>query len=159
MSAPCSEKAKGPEPLGSSPFRWCEWGDLNSMGVVLCNHDGMKSLCLHGFAMMGNHMVRVGFRVSVTNLLPAACPDALCGICPRAERNVRNEVVQHGGPPGYSKILRTYSEIAPKRCVGLWIVGIPPLCRVLWRCLRVFQLRLLRNTPKLLRMVPNRRAG
>lgn len=29
MSAPCSEKAKGPEPLGSSPFRWCEWGDLN----------------------------------------------------------------------------------------------------------------------------------
>lgn len=43
------------------------------MGVVLCGQGDVESLCLLGFVMTDNHMVRVVFRVPVTNLLPAAC--------------------------------------------------------------------------------------
>lgn len=57
MSAPCSGKAKGPEPLGSSPFRWCEWGDLNSMDVVSINHDVVETLILLGNSIRLNHVV------------------------------------------------------------------------------------------------------
>lgn len=111
MSAPCSEKAKGPEPLGSSPFRWCEWGDLNSMGVVLCGQGDVESLCLLGFVMTDNHMVRVVFRVPVTNLLLAACPSALCGICPRAER----EREKRGLAAAVGRrVTPKYSELTPK---------------------------------------------
>ena len=67
MSAPCSEKAKGPEPLGSSPFRWCEWGDLNSMNIVSFNHGVAETLILPGCAALLSHVVLVFSRI----LLPS----------------------------------------------------------------------------------------
>ena len=63
MSAPCSEKAKGPEPLGSSPFRWCEWGDLNSMNDVSFNHGVAETLTLPGCAVLLSHVVFVFSRI------------------------------------------------------------------------------------------------
>uniref|UniRef100_UPI00259A61B2 hypothetical protein n=1 Tax=uncultured Bifidobacterium sp. TaxID=165187 RepID=UPI00259A61B2 len=77
----------------------------------LGHYRDVESLCLLGFVMTDNHMVRVVFRVPVTNLLPAACPGALCGICPRAER----EREKRGLAAAVGRrVTPKYSELTPK---------------------------------------------
>ena len=116
MSAPRSEKAKGPEPLGSSPFRWCEWGDLNSMNVVSFNHGVAETLTLPGCAVLLSHVVFVFSRI----LLP---------ICYQRPRSAPWHMsVNRTGVRGVDALYWMRVRVAPKwfEVTPKWFrVGVP----------------------------------
>ena len=113
-----SGKAKGPEPLGSSPFRWCEWGDLNSMNDVSFNHGVAETLTLPGCAVLLSHVVLVFSRILLPICYQRPSP---CSVAYVRESNgsAGSGCSVLDASPGYSEMVRSYSEVVPGWCAGL----------------------------------------
>ena len=104
--------------LGFQPFSLVRVGGLNSMNVVSFNHGVAETLILLGCAVLLSHVVLVFSRILLPICYQRPSP---CSVAYVRESNgsAGSGCSVLDASPGYSEMVRSYSEVVPGWCAGL----------------------------------------